>query len=145
MNPYIVSAFNLVHCLVETCEENIAPHRYTSGTKIIVDIHLWYHAKNQEVVVKRLAATWNLKSYQWTFFIGMIWTLNGSFTYTWFYNTMHHSYGKYWFTELCWSPKCIFNAIQRIHSLISTPVSLERSLNNKTLKLIAVEIRFTKF
>jgi len=52
-----------------------------------------------------------------------------------------HSYGKYWFTELC----CIFNAIQRIHSLISTPVSSERSLNNKTFKLIAVEISFTKF
>ena len=31
MNPYIVSAFNLLCCLVETCEENIATHRYTSA------------------------------------------------------------------------------------------------------------------
>ena len=40
MNPHIVSAFYLLHYLVETCEENTAPYRYICGTKTIVDIHL---------------------------------------------------------------------------------------------------------
>lgn len=38
-------------------------------------------------------------------------TFNGSITLEWFCNTIHWSFGKYWFTEL-WSSMCLIHSLK---------------------------------
>ena len=48
--------------------------------------------------------------------ISLFYTLNTSFTHAWFYNIIHWSFGKYWFTKLFRSSKCwhisLYNTIK---------------------------------
>ena len=85
-----------------------------------------------------LVAMWDLKRHQWTLCTLLQYNPFVCFTLgvtlgvvSWIFNTTHWASGKYWFFKLWSSFKCwhiSWHNIKKSHSLIPSPILLEKSL-----------------